>query len=69
MRETAGAGARLAEGEYLRMLIDDNQAGPSILILIRRLIEEEIGCQLLVLVTREIGLDDQVPLEPQSTQL
>lgn len=34
-----------------------------------RLVEEEVGGQLLVLIASEVGLDDQVTLEAEAAQL
>jgi hypothetical protein len=40
----------------------------SLLILILRLLKQKVGRQLLVLVAREIGLNDCITGEPEKTQ-
>lgn len=34
-----------------------------------RLVEEEVGCELFVLIAGEVGLDDHVSLKSESTEL
>ena len=40
-----------------------------LVVIILRLIEEEICGQLLVLVASKVGLNDQVTLEPETAKL
>jgi len=40
-----------------------------LLLRILRLIKEEVGCKLLVLVACEVGLDDKISLESETAKL
>jgi hypothetical protein len=40
-----------------------------LLLHVLRLIEEEVGGELLVLVARKVGLDDKVSLESETAKL
>jgi len=44
------------------------RTGKNTLLLLIGLVEEEVGSQLLVLVARKVGLDDNVALEAETTQ-
>jgi hypothetical protein len=40
-----------------------------LLLHILRLVKEEVGCELLVLVACEVGLNDKVSLESETAEL
>ena len=47
----------------------ETQGKASVLFIVRRLLKEKVGRQLLVLVASKICLDDQIALEAQTAEL